>query len=455
MDLLAAHAHIIVADFHSMGALPVSGDLDAAVGDGGAGLAFTVVDGEAVVVQSAVASGNAGEPRQFLGQLDIQAIPIGILHHPDVAVRELRGISPTGQFHGFTQTSGDCLSVVPGKFPFAQAVHSPFGCIAGQFLHIADIGSVGIVTVVPIDDAALHIGDVLAARIDAIFVDGHPAGFERAVRTQVHILVQFDVEGTAVCRGGDVAVPFDGNSTAQVCLGGIPIISGKPEAAAPRYLGHFPSSRFQLVFRSGPAGYVVGPVPGQIGQAGDIVGPSRAAADLQPTVQGDGIKVGQIFSQFDGQSIVRSHYTEILPVRQAALICHAPGNLQGLVQQPGGFPAVSRKSQPIIQGSCLMGRIALVRIRQTGLVLLCQILGAGMDGQAGRRSLRSPRQVQIACTIGLAESCRLIAVIGHGNPGIPGDFHFIGSFGPFKGHTAVHAFHLGSIFQRPGMGSHR
>ena len=70
-----------------------------------------------------------------------------------------------------------------------------------------------------------------------------------------------------------------------------------------------------------------------------------------------------------------------------------------------------------------MSFVILVRVVQTGLVLLGQVLGTGTDGYRSLGSSRGPRQVQIACASGLAESNSLIAIIAQGNPGITGDIH--------------------------------
>ena len=147
VDLLAAHGDIAVCDFHSMGIVAVSGNLDAAAGDGRTGFAFSVIDGQAVVVQSTIARGDAGKSFELAGQLDIQTVASGVLDHTDVAICQLGRIRTAGQFHGFAQASGDGFSIIPGKVPAAQLADFRLGSLTGKGLHIADIGRVRIIAV--------------------------------------------------------------------------------------------------------------------------------------------------------------------------------------------------------------------------------------------------------------------------------------------------------------------
>ncbi|MCI7717096.1 MAG: hypothetical protein MSH67_08015, partial [Mitsuokella jalaludinii] len=272
MNLLAAHGDIAVCDFHGMGIVAVSGNLDAAAGDGRTGFAFTVVDGQAVVVQSTIARGDAGQPCKFTGQLDVQAIASGVLDHTDVATRQLRRIRAAGQLHGFAQASGDLFSIIPGKVPAAQLADFRLSSLTGKGLHIADIGRVGIIAVIAIDNTALDVSDVFATSVNAIAVNRDTASLDGAIIAEIHIFVQSHLDGAVVNGSLDVAfffyrpisfiggIALDLDGLAKVLFHNLVIaffIRRQSEATALSRLGDTAGDtalhQLQLFFRSRPA----------------------------------------------------------------------------------------------------------------------------------------------------------------------------------------------------------
>ena len=100
-----------------------------------------------------------------------------------------------------------------------------------------------------------------------------------------------------------------------------------------------------------------------------------------------------------------------------------------------------------------MGLAVLIRIGQTGLGLLGQVLSPCMDGHRRLGSRRGSHQVQIAGAIVLAKSSRLIAVVAQGNASIAGDVHLFGR-SALELHAAVHTGNILAICILPCMGTH-
>lgn len=335
VNLLAAHGDIAVCDFHGMSIVAISGNLDAAAGDGRTGFAFTVVDGQAVVVQSTIARGDAGQPCKFAGQPDIQAIASGVLDHTDVAICQLRRICAAGQFHGFAQASGDGFSIIPGKVPAAQLANFRLGSLTGKGLHIADIGRIGIIAVVLIDDTALHVSDVFATSVNALAVNRDIASLDGAVITKIHLVVQLDVDGLAIFRNSrsDIAIPMDANGTAQVCLDSISLVICQAEAAALVSVSDTALHLLQLFFCSSPANFAkVRQIDTRIRQTRDgrrAVG----AIEREAARHGDAVDIRQILSQLDIKTITRDigYYADVFVGELRGI--SSTGQLQRAVQQ--------------------------------------------------------------------------------------------------------------------------
>lgn len=335
VNLLAAHRDIAVCDFHGMSIVANSGNLDAAIGDGRTSFAFSVIDGQAVVVQSTIARDDAGQPCKFTGQLDVQAIASGVLHHTDVANCQLRRIRTAGQLHGFAQTSGDGFSIVSGKVPAAQLADFRPGSLTGKGLHIADIGRIGIVAVVLINDTALHVSDVFATSVNALAVNRDTASLDGAVITKIHLVVQLDVDGLAIFRNsrGDIAIPMDANGTAQICLDSIPLVICQAEAAALLSVSDTALHLLQLFFCSSPASFAeVRQIDTRICQTRDgrrAIG----AIEREATRHSDAVDIRQVLSQLDIKTITRAigYYADVFVGELLGI--SSTGQLQRAVQQ--------------------------------------------------------------------------------------------------------------------------
>ena len=182
MNLLSAHRNVAVTDFHSVSIVSIGGNLDAAAGYGGSCRTGTVIDGEAIIIQGTVASRNAGKAGKLLGQFNIQAVAISVLHDTDVAIREFCCIGLTAsELQGRSHAHSNCIVSPIVTLEDTAAGYGCIGRITGNTLHIADVGGVGVVAGIVVDDAALHVGDVLAPCIDAGTVYGYAAGLDGAV----------------------------------------------------------------------------------------------------------------------------------------------------------------------------------------------------------------------------------------------------------------------------------
>ena len=341
VNLLAAHGDIAVCDFHCMSIVAISGNLDAAAGDGRTGFAFTVVDGQAVVVQSTVSGGDAGQPCKFTGQLDIQAVAIGVLDHTDVAICQLGRIRTAGQLHGFTQASGDGFSAVSGKVPTAQLADFRLGSLTGKGLHIADIGRVRIIAVNSValiifsSSSAGNIRNLFTACINTLIVNGHTASLDGAIIAEVHIFLQADVKRFAIVGNSsrDIAIPMDANVTAQVCLDSIPLVICQTEATALVSVSDTALHLLQLFFCSSSASFAeVRQIDTRIRQTRDgrrAIG----AIEREAARHSDAVDIRQVLSQLDIKTITRAigYYADVFVGELLGI--SSTGQLQRAVQQ--------------------------------------------------------------------------------------------------------------------------
>ena len=419
VDLVAAHVHLAVLD-----------------GDGPVGIPG--LHRQPAVVDGGVAGGDAVEAGQVFGQADGKAVDffagmIRIVHffldHPDVAfpgqaihLGTASEAQSTAKFHihflgcaFVSQILAVCFHILLdlGQFiPHFVDLVGHIRHIVGDFrlhitcnpLHIADIGSIGII-IIFIDILAVcsfndfrsttgNIGDLLAAAINAvfadadggifdgnlvgvhpIFIDGGIPGLDAAVAAQINILIELHLDGSIIygrldvacflhlpiCLVGRVALDLDG--LAEILLDNLVstlLIRRKRKAAALLLIRDGAGNIAELAFCGSPVCHHIVLVPLRVVQACDVIARLCCSISTIRLLAGDGLFpdgnfLGSILAHRDffkvrgiGHDDFQTVFVCILAdtqvlgrsILQIRGIGNAPFDGQGGVQLPGDFLAV-------------------------------------------------------------------------------------------------------------------